>query len=169
MLKKAQEFNRIRVLKSVEAIEDSIVTAPMNKRAAATGVKSDEIKTFVAQHGHEAIIQAINSELPEEDRYLKGISGSESFESFESVGAVLKKFTEDMQRNHANRVKEGRMLSDSNRKKVQAAYDALGELLTASEPAPKEPAEKEIDVDVLRTQSLRLRSQVMLTLARPQG
>lgn len=41
MLKKAQEFNRIRVLKEVEAIEDSIVTAPMNKRAAATGVKDN--------------------------------------------------------------------------------------------------------------------------------
>lgn len=42
MLKKAQEFNRIRVLKEVDAIEDSIVTAPMNKRAAATGIKSEK-------------------------------------------------------------------------------------------------------------------------------
>lgn len=40
MLVKAQKFNRIRVLKKVEAVEDSIVTAPMNKRAAATSVKS---------------------------------------------------------------------------------------------------------------------------------
>lgn len=39
-LKKAQQFSRIRILKKVSAIEDSLVTAPMNKLAAATGVKS---------------------------------------------------------------------------------------------------------------------------------
>lgn len=62
------------------------------------------------------------------------------------------------------------MLSTSNRAKVQACKDSmtaliadLDELLAISEPKPKE---KEIDVDALRTQSLRLRSQVMLTLAR---
>src|SRR5690349_6138510 len=48
MMQKAQNFNRIRVLKEVEAIEDSIVTAPMNKRAAATGVKS-EAKGMLAE------------------------------------------------------------------------------------------------------------------------
>jgi hypothetical protein len=101
----------------------------------------------------------------DDEFYLKGIAGTESFESFESVGAVLKKFTEDMQRNHANRVKEGRVLSDSNRKKVQAAYDALGELLVASEPMPKESAEKEIEVDALRTQSLRMQSIALRALA----
>jgi HK97 family phage prohead protease len=39
-MKKAQSFSRIRILKKVSAIEDSLVTAPMNKLAAATGVKS---------------------------------------------------------------------------------------------------------------------------------
>lgn len=215
MLQKAQNFNRIRVLKEVEAIEDSIVTAPMNKRAAATGVKSeskgmlaDEMaqttpsfwevesafcrvvrkiataaKSGVTEFDWRAKVTLAASELGSElgplaiaqiesfldssddEFYLKGISGTESFESFESVGAVLKKFTEDMQRNHANRVKEGRMLSGSNRAKVQAAYDALGELLTASEPAPKEPAEKEITVDALRTQSLRMQSLALRALA----
>lgn len=38
-LRKAQRFARIRILKVLEAIEDSIVTAPMNKLAMATGVK----------------------------------------------------------------------------------------------------------------------------------
>jgi len=215
MMKKAQEFNRIRVLKAVEAIEDSIVTAPMNKRAAATGVKSESkgmlaeelaqtspsfwevesafcrvvkkiataAKSGVTEFDWRAKVTLAASELGSElgplaiaqiesfldssddEFYLKGIAGTESFESFESVGAVLKKFTEDMQRNHANRVKEGRVLSDSNRKKVQAAYDALGELLIASEPAPKEPKEKEIDVEALRTQSLRMQSLAIQALA----
>lgn len=37
---KAQKFDRIRILKKGEVMEDSIVTAPMNKMAMATGVKS---------------------------------------------------------------------------------------------------------------------------------
>lgn len=51
MLKKAQDFNRIRVLKEVEAIEDSIVTAPMNKRAAATDVKSEKKEQPIEEKG----------------------------------------------------------------------------------------------------------------------
>jgi HK97 family phage prohead protease len=39
-LLKAQKFDRIRILKKGEVIEDSIVTAPMNKLAMATAVKS---------------------------------------------------------------------------------------------------------------------------------
>jgi HK97 family phage prohead protease len=170
MLKRAQDFNRIRVLKEVEAIEDSIVTAPMNKRAAATGVKSDDVKTFVAQHGHEAIIQAINSELSEEARYLKGITGTESFESFEHAGTALSKFAQKMRSNHEIRLKEGRVLSSSNRAKVQACKDAmtaliadLDDLLAISEPKPKE---KEIDVEALRTQWMRLDGETMSVLSR---
>lgn len=169
MMKKAHEFTRIRIIKEVEAIEDSIVTAPMNKRAAATGVKSDDIKTLVAQHGHEAIIQIINSDLPEEDRYLKGITGTESFESFEAAGTELKKFAQKMRSNHEIRTKEGRVLSSSNRAKVQACKDAmtaliadLDDLLAISEPKPKE---KEIDVEALRTQSLRMQSLAIRALA----
>lgn len=44
-LKKAQSFSRIRILKKVSAIEDSLVTSPMNKLAAATSVKSEPLNT----------------------------------------------------------------------------------------------------------------------------
>jgi HK97 family phage prohead protease len=40
-MKKAQQFSRIRILKKVSAIEDSLVTSPMNKLAGATAVKSE--------------------------------------------------------------------------------------------------------------------------------
>jgi HK97 family phage prohead protease len=163
MLKKAQEFNRIRVLKAVEAIEDSIVTAPMNKRAAATGVKS-EIKEL-SEDQIQQVLTSANDEF-----YLKVIAASESFESFDKAApAALKKFIENMQRNHEARVKEGRVLSSSNRATVQKCKDALtalmgdlDALLEMSEPKPKE---KEIDVDALRTQSLRMQSLAIQALA----
>ncbi len=212
MLKKAQEFNRIRVLKEVEAIEDSIVTAPMNKRAAATGVKSkgkgmlaeemaqttpsfwevesafcrvvrkiaQAAKADVMEFDWRAKVTLAASELGSElgplaiaqieayldssddEFYLKGDSVSGSFESFDAVVSAVEKHTANMQRNHENRTKEGRILSSSNRAKVQAAYDALGELLAATEP---KPAEKEIDVEALRTQSLRMQSLAIQALA----
>lgn len=37
---KAKRFSSIRILKKIEIIEDSIVTVPMNREAAATGIKS---------------------------------------------------------------------------------------------------------------------------------
>lgn len=215
MLKKAQEFNRIRVLKEVEAIEDSIVTAPMNKRAAATGVKSEakgmlteemaqttpstweiesafcrvvrkiaesaknaqtigesfdwraKVMDLISEYGPQlqpVIISQIEEFLTSSDDefYLKGRTVSDSFESFDDVVAALEKQTHNMQRNHENRVKEGRILSTSNRAKVQAARDALDELLVASEPPP---AEKELNVDALRTQSLRMQSLAIRALA----
>lgn len=173
-LAKAQRFARLRLLKAVEVIEDSLVTAPMNKLAMATALKSeselaDNVKSLIETHGPEAIINQINQGLDEPDRYLKGIAGTESFESFESAGAALEKFAQKMRANHEIRLKEGRVLSSSNRAKVQACKESmtaliadLDDLLAISEPKPKE---KEIDVDALRTQSLRLRSQVFLTLA----
>jgi len=82
-------------------------------------------------------------------------AGTESSESFDSAVAELEKFAQKMQRNHDNRVKEGRVLSGSNRAKVQAAYDALGTLLEASAP----PA-KQTDMDALRTQFERMRHQL---------
>lgn len=42
-LKKAQNFSRIRILLKGETFEDSLVTAPMQKLAKATGVKSIEM------------------------------------------------------------------------------------------------------------------------------
>lgn len=219
MLQKAQSFNRIRVLKEVEAIEDSIVTAPMNKRAAATGIKSEAqgmlaeemaqttpsfwevesafcrvvrkiaqaAKADVMEFDWRAKVTLAASELGSElgplaiaqieayldssddEFYLKGIAGTESFESFEAAGTELKKFAQKMRSNHEIRLKEGRMLSSSNRAKVQTCLDSmtavmtdLQELMDMSEPKPKE---KEIDVEALRTQSLRLRGSALRTLA----
>ncbi len=222
MLKKAQEFNRIRVLKAVEAIEDSIVTAPMNKRAAATGVKSeskgmlaeemaqttpsfwevesaycrvvrkiaqtakdagitevaidwrakitDATSEFASELGPMAIAQVEEYlDSSDDEFYLKGITGTESLESFEAAGTELKKFAQKMRSNHEIRLKEGRVLSSSNRAKVQACKDAvtaliadLDDLLAISEPKPKE---KEIDMEALRTQSLRMRSIALRALA----
>jgi hypothetical protein len=50
------------------------------------------------------------------------------------VVATVKEFVDRIKRNAANRTKEGRVLSDANRKKVQAAADALQELLDQSTP-----------------------------------
>lgn len=155
-LTKAQTFPRVRILKKLEAIEDSLVTAPMNKRAAATAIKSEnEITQFISTHDPEEIVNEINNGREDSEKYLKGISVSESPESFENAVAAIEKHTANFQRNHENRVKENRVLSSANRAKVQACYDALGELLAASEPKPKE---KEIDVEALRTQSRRIQS-----------
>ena len=103
----------------------------------------------------------------DDEFYLKEITASESFESFDKAApAALKKFIENMQRNHEARVKEGRVLSASNRATVQKCKDSLtvlmgdlDALLAMSEPKPKE---KEIDVDVLRTQSRRAQSLALL-------
>lgn len=240
MLKKAQEFNRIRVLKSVEAIEDSIVTAPMNKRAAATAVKSSESKptsastgadetkgmlaeemaqttpsTWEVESAFRRIIRKIAEtaknapsigestfdwrakvtevvseygpalqpliiaqieeflESSDDEFYLKGITASESFESFDKAAtAALKKFIDNMQRNHEARVKEGRVLSSSNRATVQECLDSLmaampllEALLEMSDPKPKEK-EVEIDLFALRAQSARVRNHALRTLAR---
>lgn len=219
-LLKAQNFDRIRILKKGEIIEDAIVTAPMNKLAMASAVKSIESKGMLADElaqttpstweiesafrriirkiaetaknapsiGESSfdwrakIAEAVSEYGPtmqpliiaqveqfldssDDEFYLKGESVSGSFESFDAVVAAVEKHTAKMQRNHANRVKEGRVLSGTNRAKVQAAYDALGDLLTASETAPKEPTEEgKIDVSALRTQSLRMQSLARLAL-----
>lgn len=248
MLQKAQEFNRIRVLKSVEAIEDSIVTAPMNKRAAATGIKSTagdkpapstkqeeggeidaveakgmlaeelaqttpstweiesafrriirkiaetarnapligentfdwraKVTEVVSEYGptlQPLIIAQIEEflESSDDEFYLKGITASGSFESFDKAAtAALKKFIDNMQRNHEARVKEGRVLSSSNRATVQECLDSLmaampllEALLEMSEPKPKEK-QQEIDVFALRAQSARVRNHALRTLAR---
>jgi HK97 family phage prohead protease len=219
-LLKAQKFDRIRILKKGEVIEDSIVTAPMNKLAMATAVKMSildegkgmlaeemaqttpsiwevesafhrvvrkvaetakdsnvtgavldwraKITDLVGEYGPRLlpiVIGQIEDYLDGSDKefYLKGESVSGSFESFDAVVSAVEKHTHNMQRNHENRVKEGRILSASNRAKVIAARDALDQLLVASEP--KEPVEKEITVDTLRTQSLRMQSLAIRALA----
>ena len=225
-LQKAQKFDRIRILKKGEVIEDSIVTAPMNKLAMATAIKSNgkepkgmladelaqttpstweiesafrriirkiaetaknaptigessfdwrsKVAEAVGEYGptmQPLIISQIEEFLDSSDDefYLKGISESESFESFESAESAIKKFAQKMQSNHENRTKEGRMLSTTNRSTVQGWRDGLASIVTdldgllaASEPKPKE---KTVNVDTLRTQSMRLRSQANQTLA----
>jgi HK97 family phage prohead protease len=223
-LLKAQKFDRIRILKQGEIMEDSIVTAPMNRLAMATAIKSatdtkgmlaeemaqttpstwevesalrrvirkiaetakDSGTTGVVIDWKAKVTEAFNEYPPtmiplvtaqieeflnssDDEFYLKGISESESFESFESAEAAIKKFAQKMQSNHSNRVKEGRMLSTPNRSTVQSWRNSLAGIVTeldtlldASEPKPKE---KEIDVDVLRTQSLRMQSLAIRALA----
>lgn len=224
-LLKAQKFDRIRILKKGEVIEDSIVTAPMNKMAMATAIKSGtkEAKGMLAEEmaatvpsvydvqrsacclarkiaesaKNSAITgaefdweskidllaveygttwgSAIKGQIREfldssdDEFYLKGISGTESFESFEAAGTELKKFADKMRSNHEIRMKEGRMLSSSNRAKIQTCMESmtavmsdLQALMDMSEPKPKG---KSISVETLRTQSMRLRSQANQTLA----
>jgi HK97 family phage prohead protease len=227
-LNKAQKFNRIRLLKKVEAPEDSLVLAGMNKLATATAVKSatgpaadgkgmlaeemaqttpstwevesalrrvvrkiaetakDSDVTGVVMDWKAKVAEAFNEYPPtmiplvtaqieeflnssDDEFYLKGQPVSDSFESFDDVVSALAKHTSNMQRNHENRVKEGRMLSSSNRAKVQSCMDKIMELHTElsnlmemSEPKPKE---KSIDVAALRTQSLRMQSLAIRALA----
>lgn len=175
-LKKAQKFDRIRILKKAgEMIEDSIVTAPMNKMAGATAIKSgtkelnQQVKELLAAHGDEKIVERINQELNDPDSvYLKGITGTESLESFEAAGTALQKFAQQMRSNHEIRVKEGRMMSSSNRAKVQACMDKimelhteLSDLMSMSEPKPKEKA---FDVIALRTQHDRVSNRLITML-----
>jgi HK97 family phage prohead protease len=82
----------------------------------------------------------------------------------ETVVATVQEFVGRMKKNDANRTKEGRVLSDANRRYVQDAYDALGKLLDASKPKDDEetdgekgfnPAAVMLELDVL-TADLRV-------------
>jgi HK97 family phage prohead protease len=151
------------------------------KNAPSIGEQSFDWRAKVAEAVSEygpimqpLIIAQIEEFLTSSDDefYLKEITASESFESFDKAApAALKKFIENMQRNHEARVKEGRVLSTSNRATVQKCKDSLmalmgdlDALLAMSEPKPK-PKEKEIDVEALRTQSLRMQSLAIRALA----
>lgn len=243
-LLKAQKFDRIRILKKGEIMEDSIVTAPMNRLAMAAAVKSrdgadNELKLLfniraerselsankgalaeelaqttpstweiesafrrvicriadaakaapvtgvafdwrakvaevVSEYGPQMqplIISQIEDYLESSDDefYLKGITALESFESFDQAAlASLKMFIENMQRNHAWRQKEGRVLSSANRTTVQKCKDSLMELmddldalLAMSEPKPKDTEKS----DTLQTQLIRARSKALAVLA----
>lgn len=169
-LTKAKKFDRIRILKKVNAIEDSLVTAPMNKRAGATAVKSETTGIECNCPPESDVNNCPHIKKILEKFNLKEMPASESFESFESAESAIKKFAQKMRSYHENRVKEGRVLSSSNRTKVQACKDSLSaliadldELLLLSEPKPKE---KEIDVEALRTQSMRLDGEVLAVLSR---
>lgn len=91
---------------------------------------------------------------------------ADSFETFDKAVSAIEKQTAKMKRNHENRVKEGRMLSTSNRQKVQACMDSLmalhGELsnlMSMSEPKMKE----ETDVRALGRAAINRAIEVLYT------
>lgn len=61
-LSQAKRFPKIRILRAVDVIEDSIVTAPMNKLAAATGVKYVRGRSRVFVPGDPAETLRLRSE-----------------------------------------------------------------------------------------------------------
>jgi HK97 family phage prohead protease len=146
--------------------EWSPVLVGMNDQTALISIKSEPEIKELSEDQIQQVLTSANDEF-----YLKVIAASESFESFDKAApAALKKFIENMQRNHEARVKEGRILSTSNRTTVQQCRDSLMALMTdldalleMSEPKPKE---KEIDVSALRTQSLRVSAKARLALIR---
>lgn len=149
-----------RVIKKIaEGAKNADVVGEFDWRA-----KVNQVSTEFGIEGASIAIAQIEAHLESSDEefYLKGQTVSGSFESFENAVAAIEKHTANFQRNHENRVKEGRILSTANRGKVQAAYDALGALLAESEPKPKE---KQIDMVALRTQSERMRHRVFALTA----
>lgn len=154
------------------------------KNASVTGVEFDwraKISALGTEFGIEfaalatsQVEEFLNSS--DDEFYLKGITGTESFESFEAAGTELAKFAQKMRSNHEHRLKEGRVLSASNRAKVQACKDSmtaliadLDDLLAISEPKPRETeteTEKQVSVEALRAQSARIRNHALRTLAR---
>jgi HK97 family phage prohead protease len=57
-LNMARRFPRIRLLKKLSMIEDSLVTVPMNSQAASTGVKSIRSKTVAQLRYESTMLQA---------------------------------------------------------------------------------------------------------------
>lgn len=148
------------VRKIAETAKDSGVTGVVMDWKAKVAEAFNEYPPTMIPLVTAQIEEFLNSS--DDEFYLKGQPVSDSFESFDDVVSALAKHTSNMQRNHENRVKEGRILSASNRAKVVAARDALDDLLAASEPPPKE---KSVDVAALRTQSLRMQSLAIRALA----
>jgi HK97 family phage prohead protease len=128
-LEKAAKFDRVRLLKKVEAPEDSLVLSGMNRLAGATAIKSD---------------------LPD---------GQTLAEHSESVLAAVEGLTTRAKTVAEMRSKEGRQISSANRQRLQELHDAIGSLLAASEPKPKEKT-----VDALWLESQRIESEVLATL-----
>lgn len=152
-------FRRV-IRKIAEAAKNSDVTDLQFDWKAKATLACSELGSELAP----LVIAQIEDYLTSSDVefYLKGQTVADAFESFDDVVAALEKQTHNMQRNHENRVKEGRVLSSSNRAKVQAAYEALGELLSATEPVK----EKTDDVEALRTQWKRLEGESLAALSR---
>lgn len=153
--------------KIAETAKDSDVTGVVMDWKAKVAEAFNEYPPTMIPLVTAQIEEFLNSS--DDEFYLKGESVSGSFESFDAVVSAVEKHTRNMQRNHEARVKEGRVLSTSNRATVQKCKDSLtalmgdlDALLAMSEPKPKE---KEITVDTLRTQSLRMQSLARRALA----
>lgn len=142
-LAKAQKFNRIRILKKVEAIEDSLVTAPMNKRAAATAIKS-------------------------EDPTVDPPAGKTFEEHSQSVLAAVSELTHRAKEINEIRTKEGRTLSAVNRSRLsnllaslKTAADDIETFLAETEPPPKE---KGWDSLTIESAQMHMRARAALAL-----
>lgn len=160
MMKKAQNFTRVRILKSVDAIEDSIVTAPMNKRAAATDVKSQEL---------HVVVHAEPTKVNEANKDVDPPAGQTFEDHSQSVLAAVSELAERAKSIAEIRKKEGRAISTSRRTRLSellagltAVSADIEALLAETEPPPKE---KEIDLDDLKLKSLRAQSLAVRALA----
>lgn len=152
-----------RVIRKIaEGAKNADITGEFDWRAKVNQVSTE----FGTEAGSIATAQIeAYLESTDDEFYLKEIPGTESFESFESAGTALEKFAQKMRSNHEIRTKEGRVLSSSNRAKVIACKESLtaliadlDDLLLLSEPKPKE---KGIDMAALRTQSDRIRHELI--------
>lgn len=150
-LQKAQKFNRVRILKKVEAIEDSLVTAPMNKRAAATAVKSEDKPTEEKQ-----------------DSPVDPPAGKTFEEHSQSVLAAVSELTHRAKEINEIRTKEGRTLSAVNRSRLsnllaslKTAADDIETFLAETEPPPKEKGWDSLSIE---SAQLHLRARAALAL-----
>jgi HK97 family phage prohead protease len=98
----------------------------------------------------ETALISIKSDLPD---------GQTLAEHSESVLAAVEGLTTRAKTVAEMRSKEGRQISSANRQRLQELHDAIGSLLAASEPKPKEKT-----VDALWLESQRIESEVLATL-----
>jgi len=152
---KASKFHRIRLLQKVDNFEFSIVTAPMNRKAGATAVKSADGE-YKAIHQFLSGKGAAASALTLSERSDLAASACEEFAQLSAVlFPALQELGEDCRSKHEARTKEGRMFSQANINSMQSVCDSIdplteglatvkGELLRIIERAtPKENAKPE--------------------------
>jgi phage head maturation protease len=107
------------------------ILSEFTERVVASLLEEDEEEDSGADDSLAIEVSSLNDN---ERKRRQAVAAKFALAHSDQVVATVTEFVEKMKRNAANRTKEGRVLSDANRKKVQAAVDALQELLTASEP-----------------------------------
>lgn len=119
-----------RILKEIKLFEVSLVTVPANPLASVTGAKH----------------------LPPEGGPLSAFA--------DAVEAAYRAFTQEARALEGRRAKEGRVLSDSNRKRIQSLLEALTsvqseltEFLAASEPKADPKAARALFIEFQRIQA----------------